>query len=133
MANWLHGRLQSLLCARLDHAGLAATGLDLRVSDDLIQVADIAMYLNAPQGEFPNAPPYVVVEIVSPGDAQEPLLSKLESYQTWSVPNIWVVDAKAKTFSVYRASELAAVAQFELPELKLRITSENVFAAANAR
>lgn len=133
MADWLHGRLQGLLCARLDHAGLAATGLDLQMSRDVFQVADIAMYLNAPQGEIPNAPPLVVVEIISSGEARDQLLTKLERYQAWSVPNIWVVDAKAKKFSVYRASELQAVTQFELPELKLRITSENVFAAANAR
>ncbi len=132
MSDWLHGRLQGLLCARLDHAGLAATGLDLQMGG-VVHVADIAMYLNAPTGKIPNTPPHVIVEVVSAHDDPTRLLEKLNAYSAWPVPHIWVVEAQTRRFAVFREGELEDVRQFELPERKLRITSENVFAAANAR
>jgi Uma2 family endonuclease len=133
MPKWLHSRLQALLCARLNAVGLAATELHLRVADDVIRIADLAMYRDEPAEEIPSVPPLVVIEVISPDDRYEDLLDKLEDYRHWGVPNIWVVEPRLKKFHVYDAGTLAQVKQFEISALGFNVIADELFAEVTGR
>jgi len=130
MPKWLHARLQVLLGARLRAVGLAATELHLRLSEDTIRIADIALFLDPPREEIPASPPFVVVEIVSPDDSHEELLRKLIEYRAWGVQHIWVVEPSLRTFHKYEDGGLIRVEAFELPELNFFVDVQDLFAEA---
>jgi len=128
MPKWLHGRLEVLIAMRLQAAGMAVTELHLRLSDDLIRIADVAMYLKTPGEEIPSTPPLVVVEIISPDDRHEDVFEKLREYRTWGVKNIWVVEPRLKEFHIFDSRGIIEVKAFELPGL--RIDAAELFAEA---
>jgi Uma2 family endonuclease len=133
MPKWLHGRLQSLLAAHLNKAGLlSATEVHIRVADDVIRIVDVAAYENAPDDEIPRTPAFVLAEVVSPQDPLPGVMTKLDEYRRWGVPNIWLIEPRRRKFYVYTAG-LSEVEQFELPELGFSVSAESLFAEATAQ
>jgi Uma2 family endonuclease len=131
MPKWIHARLQGMLYARLETAGMAATELHLRLADDVIRIADVAMYLQEPDEELPSKPPLVVVEIVSPDDRLEDVIERLKDYRAWGVEHIWLVEPRWKEFYIFDSRGLTEVKAFELPNL--RIEAADLFAQITAR
>ncbi len=98
------------------------TELRVRVTPQQYRIADLAVYADAdPLGPVPQEIPLVIVEIVSPGDLYEDIMTKLAGYESWGVPNVWLVDPGLRRFSVYHEGSLTAVPAFHLPERGLRI------------
>lgn len=128
MPKWLHGKIQILIGARLQTVGSASSELHLRLSDDVIRIADVAMFAQTPDEETPSMPPWVVVEIISPDDKHEDVFEKLREYRAWGVENIWVVEPRLKEFHVFDSRGLTEVKAFELPGL--RIDADELFAEA---
>jgi Uma2 family endonuclease len=131
MPTWTHGRLQFLLCLRLNQIGFACVEVRMRLANDLIRIPDVAVFVGAPPAEeVPTSPPFVVVEVTSPDDRHQDLLEKLEEYRAWGVPHVWVVEPKLKKFYVYTSAGLAQLSQFELSEFGFRVTAAELFAEA---
>jgi Uma2 family endonuclease len=131
---WLHSRLQHLLSVRLHQAGLlCAPELHVRVADDVIRIADIAVYREAPEEEIPSSPALIIIEVVSPDDRHQELLRKLEDYRAWGAEHIWVVEPLLAKFHVYRNGNLNEVHAFELSEFGLSVNAAQLFAEATAR
>ena len=128
MPKWLHGNLQILIGSRLQTVGSASSEIHLRLSDDVIRIADIAMFAEIPGEEIPSTPPLVVVEIISPDDRHEDVFEKLREYRAWGVKNIWVVEPRLKEFHVFDSRGIIEVKAFELPGL--RIDAAELFAEA---
>ena len=85
------------------------------------RIADLVVYTQEPAAELPQELPLVVIEIVSPDDRYELLMTRLEEFRTWGVPHVWLVDPGMRRLSVYREGGLTAVEAFELPEFGVRI------------
>jgi Uma2 family endonuclease len=134
MPKWLHSRLQHLLSVRLHNAGLlCAPELHLRLTADTARIADIAVYLNPPDGAMASCPPFIAIEVVSPDDRHQELLRKLQDYLAWGVVHIWVVEPELSKFHIYDSRGLVERDCFELPEYGFRVSAAELFAEATAR
>jgi Uma2 family endonuclease len=132
MPDYTHGRTQVLLAVLLgrlsgSHSLLGCAGVRMKIASDVYRVADIALFTERPQDAFPENPPLVVAEIVSPDDLHCDLLQKLDEYLAWGVANIWVVDPMTKRFSAYTHLGLQNVSSFSLPDYPFQLTPSDLF------
>jgi Uma2 family endonuclease len=100
-----------------------------RLSQDLYRIPDVAVYEGEapPDGQTPDQPPYVVIEVVSPDDRYTAIVEKLEGYRTWGVPHVWSIDLQTRKFAVYGSDGLMGVSTLRLPDYGLEITSAELF------
>ena len=117
-----------LIAAQVNGAALAQI-----VPDFGRQKIQLAGYRDAPQQEIPASPPFLVIEIVSPDDRHQELLSKLKQYQAWGIKHIWVVEPELREFHEYVGSGLVQVDSFELPDSGFSVSAAELFAEATAR
>lgn len=103
------------------------TELHMRLSPTRIRIADFAVFLEKPAERIPVSPPYIVVEIVSPGDRYTEIHEKLDEYRHWGIRHIWLVDPASQNFSVYDDAGLREVPVLVLPEFELTIQKSDVF------
>ena len=101
--------------------------IHMRLTPTRIRVADLAIFREKPADRIPSSPPYVVVEIVSPGDRYIEIHDKLEEYRHWGIKHIWLMDPTSQTFSVYDDAGLREVPLLVLPEYELTIQKSDVF------
>jgi Uma2 family endonuclease len=93
----------------------------------LVRIPDVAVYSEAPAEQFPERPPLVIVEILSPDDRMSAILDKCEEYRRWGVRHVWVADPVRRRFQVFDGVDLRTVPQLELPEASLTITPTEIF------
>jgi Uma2 family endonuclease len=106
---------------------LPCIGVRMNLRDGLYRVADVAVFSERPAEPFPEQPPLVVVEILSPDDRHHDLMEKLEEYRVWGIANIWVVDPLAKRLAVYTAAGLQYCSTLNLPEYPFELTPSALF------
>ncbi len=130
MPDNFHSQTQGELIYRFrqlrdSHRLFARPELRLRLSDDLYRIPDVSVFAGDKPGErVPSHPPLVAIEIMSPDDRHSELVEKLAEYETWGVPNIWVIDPDRRTFAIYEAGSLRAVAQLTLPGYPLELSAD---------
>ena len=132
MPNYLHSRIQLRLGYALkpwDDLGqlFGAPEIRLRVAPDRFRVADFAVFASAQEELIPRDAPYAVVEIVSPDDRFEDLMSKLVDYEESGVEFVFVADPMVKRLSRYRRGDLISVAAMELPAYQAVIPVSSIF------
>ncbi len=83
---WFHTRGQAL--------GLAAFPEQrIRVATRRYRVPDVCVVkLPEPDEQIFTQPPFICVEILSPGDSFPQLQTRFDDYLAMGVPNIWVLD-----------------------------------------
>ena len=91
------------------------------------RVADVAVYRRQPTDLIPAEAPFVALEIVSPDDKYEELITKLAEYQAIGVPHIWFADPGLQALRVYERGNLLHTDAFALPEFGLRFTATELF------
>jgi Uma2 family endonuclease len=127
MPNRQHSRAQGELYFRFrqdeDRLRLHPfTELRVCVAPGHYRIGDLFVYAGAEPTELvPPEVPLVAVEIVSPDDRYEDLMTKLAEYEAWGVRHIWLADPGLRRLAVYSNGSLTAVDAFELPEYGLRI------------
>jgi len=130
MPTRFHGKLVYLLSRRLPAAVDASVECRLRLAPDVVRIADLAIFTEPDSGEvYPNKPPLVTLEVLSPDDRVSEAIEKCEEYRTWGVAHIWVIEPRLQKFYVYTAG-LSERDRFELPEYGFCVTAESLFAAA---
>jgi Uma2 family endonuclease len=103
------------------------TELHMKLAPSRIRIADLAVFLEKPSERIPSSPPFVAIEIVSPGDRYVEIRDKLEEYRTWGIKHIWLVDPASRNFSVYDEAGLREVPTLAIPEFELSIEKPDVF------
>jgi Uma2 family endonuclease len=102
--------------------------LRLRVSASRYRVADLCVFLGEPPARpYPQSPPQIVIEIISPDERHTELMSKLEDYEAWGVANVWAVNPELKRLHVFSAGALTPASRWQVPDLGVEITPEQVF------
>jgi Uma2 family endonuclease len=99
----------------------------MKLAEGLFRVADVAVFSSRPVEDYPEQPPLVVVEIVSPDDRHHYLMEKLEEYRVWGVANIWVVDPLSKRLFIYTESGLQNVSSLALADYPFELTPAILF------
>jgi Uma2 family endonuclease len=101
--------------------------LRLRVAPQRYRIVDVAVfYKEKPTGLLPTQIPHLIVEIVSPDDRHEDIMTRLEEYTAFGVPHVWLVDPGLASLHVYKDASLIRVPAFELPEFSLRLSAEEI-------
>jgi Uma2 family endonuclease len=101
--------------------------LHMKLAPARIRIADLAVFLEKPTERIPSSPPYVAIEIVSPGDRYVEIYEKLAEYRGWGIKYIWLINPASRTFSVYDTAGLREVTALELPEFEFTIQKSDVF------
>src|SRR6266581_5139673 len=57
--------------------------LHMKLAPARIRIADLAVFLEKPPERIPSSPPFVAIEIVSPGDRYVEIYDKLAEYRGW--------------------------------------------------
>jgi Uma2 family endonuclease len=105
MGDWLHSLIQSniLFALRKNFPHLKVVAeLRTKVTDTQFRLPDVCVLLTAPETRYLINPAYLVVEVLSEKDSMSLVLEKLREYARKGVTNIWLVDPRLKTMSVYR-------------------------------
>jgi len=127
--DWLHSRAQATVAFKLNEIDkrFGSIGVRMKLRDGLYRVADVAVFSDRPAEPYPERPPLIVVEILSPDDRHHDLMKKLEDYRVWGVPNIWVVDPLSKRLATYSAAGLQYCSTLNLPEYPFELTPSALF------
>ena len=104
-----------------------STEIRLRVSHAKFRVADFAAFSTEVHEQVPELPPYLVVEIVSPDDRYEDIMSKLADYEEAGVEFIFLADTPVRKLSRFRRGDLVGVAALELPAYGASIPLSAIF------
>ena len=132
MPNYLHSRIQARLSQALkpwEDLGqlFGAPEIRLRVAPKRFRVADFAVFTSEQDDLIPRDPPYAVVEIVSPDDRYEELMSKLADYEQAGVEFIFVADPPVRRLSRYSRGDLSTIAALDLPAYHAVIPVSSIF------
>jgi Uma2 family endonuclease len=103
-----HSFLQVAFTLALNALGLRTyTELRCQVKVRRYRIPDVlALAPGQKRGRrYQKTAPYIVVEILSPDDTVSDLRDKIDDYLAAGVPNIWVVDPKSRSLTVYRERE----------------------------
>ncbi len=105
-----------------------ASEVRLRIGQERFRIADFAVFSSESSQPIPENAPLVVVEIVSPDDRYEEIMSKLSDYEEAGVEYIFLVDPPAQRLSRYRHGDLLLVApDLELHEFGVTIPIAAIF------
>ncbi len=101
--------------------------LRLRLGAATVRVPDVCVFRSPVEDDVPDAPPMLVVEIVSPSDVSSTLTAKLAEYHAWGVEHVWLIDPGRRQLAVYQGSARLYVDELTLPELGVRLTAKDLF------
>jgi Uma2 family endonuclease len=132
MPNLPHSRVQGNACVLMHPftvAGYLFAFPELRIKTGPrhYRTPDVTIYRDRePTGLVPPETPFIVIEVVSPGDSHEELMTKLAEYAAMGVTHAWIVEPGLESLSVYDRGSLLRVDAFELPEFSLRFTARQL-------
>ena len=87
--------------------------LRIQTSATRFRVADVAILdRSVPTKQITTHPPLAVFEILSPDDRVQRLTRKLGDYAAMGVPETWLIDPKAATFSRFEDGQLVRRERF---------------------
>lgn len=128
----LHSKTQVVLATffevrRKALALFPRTELRLRIRRTLILIPDVTVFHpNEPHDRHPDEPPFIAIEILSLDDKLSDVREKLETYRTWGVHHVWLVDPHSRRMYTCDAG-LTEVSALQVPELSLTLTPAEVF------
>src|SRR5262245_8620682 len=95
-------RLVFFFAAR-EHEGLFVfPEMRVKVGSTRFRVPDICVYVGQPpHGRVPVTPPFICIEVLSPGDDAERLQERIDDYLNFGVPYVWVLNPRNRRAWVY--------------------------------
>ncbi|PWU04247.1 MAG: hypothetical protein C5B51_17165 [Terriglobia bacterium] len=89
----------------------------------------VQVTLDDPQLDVFESPPFLCIEILSRRDEISEVLEKLEEYEVFGVPNIWVLDPRRRKAFTYAGKRLEEVESDALvtADGQARLSLEDVF------
>ena len=112
VGDWLHSLIQSnvLFALRRKYPHLKAVAeLRSSVTGTRFRLPDVCVLLAAPKTKYLLDAAFLVVEVLSEGDAMSAALEKLREYADKGVPNIWLIDPRVQLLFVYRSPTLVEI------------------------
>jgi Uma2 family endonuclease len=97
------------------------------IPDRRSRVPDVCVTLQDPEVDVFDAPPFLVIEILSKRDEMSDVLEKLAEYKEFGVPYIWLIDPRRKKAFTYERGRLEEVVGEALIAGQIQIPLEEVF------
>lgn len=118
--NWLDGQPPprgEVLCGE---AGCRlGRNPDTTVGTDVVYVAANLVHQESDDTTLIDGVPTLIIEILSPSDVFEDIKEKIDLYQNFRVPLIWVIDPHDRTVTIYRLDR-----EPELVNVRQELTAE---------
>ncbi len=121
-----HVLLVSILLAVLKQAGYkSGPELELRIDPEWQPKADVAAWTRI-EGPYPTQPIDVVVEVVSPDDRMQRVISKCRNYERIGTRSIFVMDPESRDAWVWSSTtkNLERISMMTLPNGKQIVVEE---------
>lgn len=112
VGDWLHSLIQSnlLFALRRKYPRLKVVAeLRSSVTETRFRLPDVTVLLAPPATRYLAEAAFLVVEVLSESDVMSAVVEKLKEYARKGVPNIWLVDPRLRTLSVYRPPVLVEI------------------------
>ncbi len=102
LVDYDHGEVQGFVYSALKSRGLRTVmGVRVQVKPTRFRVPDVLAHRGErPTGGVFREPPYIVVEIKSPGDRADDIADKIDDYLDFGIPNIWYIDPRRRRVTV---------------------------------
>lgn len=103
-ATWSHQSVAFKVALSLESAltdVVIAPEAGVRTHPQRFRIADVAVAETMPDGRFTEAPPLVVVEVLSPSTRSEDTVRKSHEYAAVGVGQYWIVDREAGSLTVF--------------------------------
>lgn len=130
--DYLHSRTQALIAfffegLRKRLPVFTCPELRLRLREGLVLIPDVCVYWpGRPGSNFPDVPPLVAIEIMSPDDRLTAVREKLEEYRAWGVKHVWLVDPHSRRMYCCNPG-LIEVPTLRVAEIDAEITAADIF------
>ena len=112
---WLHSVLQGIVREALVQAGYkSGLEVELRIDPNWQPVPDVIGSLKSIRSSYPTEPVEVVVEILSPDDRMNYVMSKCRNYERLAIPQIFVLDPEERTGWQWKQNGLEAISDIRL-------------------
>jgi len=117
MAQWAHAHLQALISAwfvqHQDEWGvLAGVEARTRIRTSAYRLPDVVLVKAAPERGTITEAPFIVIEILSPGDTYSETQRRARDYQEMGVENIWLIDPDTRTARVCKGENWTETTRF---------------------
>jgi Uma2 family endonuclease len=100
----------------------------LLLAPDKVRIADLAVFWpNEPANRFPDSPPLVIVEILSPTDPMDQVQQRLSEFVEWGVRHVWLVDPRRRFLYLFERTGLRSVPKLTVPELEVEFGPADIF------
>jgi len=99
----------------------------VRTSPTRVRVPDVCVTVEDPGTDIFEMPPFICIEILSPGDEISPLLEKLDEYAAMGVAHSWLVDPRLRKAFTYSNRCLQEVTTGELRAGEIFLPLAEVF------
>jgi Uma2 family endonuclease len=137
VGNWSHARIQWLLALWFgSHESIwnviGSTEQRLRVSVTRIRVPDLVVLRPGPQPDVLEAPPLLVIEILSPDDSYSSIQERCQDYLAMGVETVWIVDPKTRSGRMCLSSGWVAAERLEVAGTPIHVSLDQLFAQLEA-
>jgi len=88
---------------------LALPALRSKTRETRYRLPDVCVLLHPPRTKYLLDACFLAIEILSEDDRMTKIMEKLEEYEQKGVPNIWLIDPRLRTMSVYSQGNLQDV------------------------
>src|SRR5579885_1920015 len=114
VGEWDHGRLQMVLsnylCNREKQWGmLVVVEQRVQVKATRFRVPDISVLTRPPAGPILREPPFLCIEILSPGDRIQEMQERIDDYLNFGVQYVWLLHPRTRRAFVYTAEGVQEV------------------------
>jgi len=110
--DWLHSLVQSnlLVAIRLKYPHLKVVAeLRSRTATTRYRIPDVTVLLAPPETDYLLDAAFLVVEVLSKRHVMSVVIGKLKEYAAKGVPNIWLIDPRARLMWVYQPPALVEI------------------------
>lgn len=102
LGKWEHARIQALLVmwfgANEKVWGVqVATEWRTRVSETRVRIPDVVLVNTDPQPDILEAPPVLIIEILSPDDSYVDTQRRANDYRKMGAQTLWIIDPETRT------------------------------------
>lgn len=107
--NWERALMRWFLADHGFSPLIASPEVTIRVAEGRYRIADVAVFLEPPQGAVVSDPPLAVVEILSPSDSFRRVKGRMRDYEQMGVRNLFVIESRTE-FSEFKEGKFIPVA-----------------------
>ena len=110
VGEWVHSRLQSLLTRYLDNRekqwGIwVVMAQRVQVAARRFRIPDITVIVGGPpDGPIITKPPFLLIEILSPGDRVAEMQDRIGDYFSFGVHYVWLINPRTRQTYIYTAA-----------------------------